>query len=177
MPGGRGEEPRLHLALAASSWLTPQECAPPTSLSCPSCLERKPAQIWLRSPAEASGCWGLGAGAGLLPLPGAGRTCRPRCDGFRYRWALAMPGLPPPLPMLKGHTDILPHSPSSVPGSAHRVPGAQPPAPLGPAAQTEGEAPRAEPGRVGTVSGPSLQTGLPHPMVTAEPEGQAGLPR
>uniref|UniRef100_M3Z7Q8 Uncharacterized protein n=1 Tax=Mustela putorius furo TaxID=9669 RepID=M3Z7Q8_MUSPF len=32
---------------------------------------------------KLQGCWGLGAGAGLPPLPRAGNTCRPRCDGLR----------------------------------------------------------------------------------------------
>lgn len=45
-------------------------CLPPTSLSCPSCLERKPAPIWLRSPGgsfRAAGAWELGRGCRLCP--------------------------------------------------------------------------------------------------------------
>lgn len=92
---GRGA--RLHLALAASSWLTPQECVlpPSTSLSCPSCLERKPAQIWLRSPGgNLGGRWGWGLEQG-----------RRLCPEWVHLWAQVPGGL----------------WPCPRPGSGHRV--------------------------------------------------------
>lgn len=54
--GRPGPDCGLHTRLR----LTPQECAPPslTSFSCPSCLERKPAQSWLRSPGGSPGLAG-----------------------------------------------------------------------------------------------------------------------
>lgn len=56
--------------------------APPlvTSLSCPSCLERKPSRVGPGARAEASGVGGLGLCWACLPR---GRlTCRPRCHGL-----------------------------------------------------------------------------------------------
>lgn len=72
--------PRLHVALALLPLVHPRGMCPPTSLSCPSCPERKPAQIWLRSPGgspRAAGAWGLGQGYYLCQ--GRAHT---RCDGL-----------------------------------------------------------------------------------------------
>lgn len=65
--------------------LTPQECTPPsiTSLSCSSCLDRKPAQIWPRSPGgslRVSEAWGLYRASASTQ-----GTCRCRSDALRCR--------------------------------------------------------------------------------------------
>ncbi|KAM5329790.1 LOW QUALITY PROTEIN: exonuclease mut-7 homolog [Glossophaga mutica] len=66
--------PRLRSAPAHLLLLTPQECTPPalTSLSCPRCLERKPAQIWPRSP------------GGSLRVLEAGGLCRAAASALAH---------------------------------------------------------------------------------------------
>lgn len=113
---------------------------PVTSLSCPSCLERKPKQGWPRSPGGSLRVSGLGLCWARLPR---GRlTCRPRCHGLSagqplpqsWPWTLSPRGAALVGVRLRcvqagaarGPTGDLPPLSPFLSSRAHLVPGAGP---------------------------------------------------